>query len=126
MALNTAPRAQVTNTMPRPLLLDTSTLQDTRAVMVAGPIEQRAATRPNKPLRLIKPANPAPLPISFNCCGDGRCGDLGCEGHPNNTGRADNSEHDDADPVYRQWTARFLVLWCAGWLTAALWFAFFR
>lgn len=124
--------AQAINTMPRPYLLNTLSLPDDRAVIVAGNVEQRPAGHGNKPkprpLRLIKDNNPAPMPISFNCCGDGRCGDLGCEGHPNNTGAfgGDAGDHNDADPAYRRWTAIFFICWCAGGLLAAAWFAFFH
>ena len=105
--------AQVINTMPRPYLLDTTTLHDSRAVLVAGHIEQRKATQPRKPLRLIKPA-PA---------------DEALPGHHSSrhTQRADMPKHTSTkvDQKARRITWIFLTAWCVLWLAFAAWAAFF-
>ena len=129
--------AQVINTMPRPYLLDTTTLHDSRAVLVAGHIEQRKATQPHKPLRLIKPA-PSSAACGFGTCAlspdcTSRCryreADEALRGHHSSrhTQRADMPKHTSTkvDQKARRITWMFLAAWCVLWLAVAAWAAFF-
>lgn len=128
--------AQVINAMPRPYLLDTTTLHDSRAVLVAGHIEQRKATQPRKPLRLIKPA-PTSAACGFGTCAlspdcTSRCryreADEALRGHHSSrhTQRADMPKvgSTKVDRRLRAITWRALTAFCVLYLVAiAAWMA---
>lgn len=46
------------------------------------------------------------MPISMLCCGDGSCGDRGCEGHPDNQGAV------PVDNRMRRMAMIGLIAWC--------------
>lgn len=129
--------AKVINSMPRPLLLDTSTVQDTRAVLVAGNFEQRAAESKPKRLRLIKPA-PASALCGFGTCAlDPACTKSCRYREADQALRGDlDSRHTQraampparptrTNPIARRITWALLALWCVGWtLGPVAWWLF--